>query len=213
LVGPTGAGKSTMASLVPRLMDAWSGQVSVGGRHVRDLTLSSLRAAIAVVPQEPVLLPASVRDNIAFGRPDATTQQIELAADRAHATEFIVRLPSGYDTILGERGATLSTGQRQRLAIARALLCDAPILILDEPTSALDASAEASVVAALRELRRSRTCIVIAHRLSTVREADQVAVLENGRLVELATPAELLSRGSQWAPSRLGIAVPAGVTT
>ena len=202
LVGPTGAGKSTLVSLLPRLMDVWGGRITVGGQDVRDLTLASLRGAIAVVPQEPLLLPTTVRQNIAYGREDASDQEIEIAAEKAQAAEFIARLPNGYDTVLGERGATLSAGQRQRLAIARAFLRDAPILILDEPTSALDAASEALLVDALRDLRRQRTCIVIAHRLSTVREADAVAVLEAGRLTDLATPAELLARGSRWAPGR-----------
>jgi ATP-binding cassette subfamily B protein/subfamily B ATP-binding cassette protein MsbA len=203
LVGPTGAGKSTLVSLLPRLMDVGAGRVVIRGQDVRDLTLASLRGAIAVVPQEPLLLPVSVRDNIAYGRAGASDAEIEAAAEKAQAAEFIHRLPNGYDTILGERGATLSAGQRQRLAIARAYLREAPILILDEPTSALDAASEALVVEALRRLKKSRTCIVIAHRLSTVREADTIAVLEGGRIVELATPAELAARGSRWAPAGL----------
>jgi ATP-binding cassette subfamily B protein/subfamily B ATP-binding cassette protein MsbA len=202
LVGPTGAGKSTLVSLVPRLVDVWKGSVCVGGQDVRDLTLSSLRAEVSVVPQEPLLMPVSVRENIAYGRPGATTQELEAAAEAAHAAEFIPRLPHGYETILGERGATLSAGQRQRLAIARAFLRNSPILILDEPTAALDAHSESLVIEALRRLVRGRTCIIIAHRLSSARDADRVAVLDGGRVIEHASPAELRARDSLWAPPK-----------
>jgi ATP-binding cassette subfamily B protein len=199
LVGATGAGKSTMASLVPRLVDPWQGTVFIDGRDIADYTLKSLRDHVSAVPQEPLLLPLSIRENIAYGRPGASIAQIEAAAEAAQAAEFIRRLPRGYDTVLGERGSTLSAGQRQRLAIARALLRDTPVLVLDEPTSALDVGSEALVVQALHRLTRGRTCIVIAHRLSTVKDADLVAVLEAGRVVELGAPAALLAADGAFA--------------
>jgi ATP-binding cassette subfamily B protein/subfamily B ATP-binding cassette protein MsbA len=194
LVGPTGAGKSTLVSLVPRLLDPWSGRICIGSHPLRELTLLSLRHHIAVVPQEPLLLPSSVAANIAYGRPGASLDEIRRAAEAANAAEFIEKLPEKYDTILGERGATLSVGQRQRLAIARALLKDAPILILDEPTSALDADTEHAVVEALRRLMAGRTCLIIAHRLSTIRHADRILVMESGRIVQDGTHAELIER-------------------
>lgn len=191
LVGPTGAGKSTLASLVPRLFDPWGGRVRMGEDDVRELTLTSLRRQIAVVPQEPLLLPLSVARNIAYGRPDAAEDAVRQAAEAAGAAEFIERLPNGYDTILGERGATLSVGQRQRLAIARAILKDARVLILDEPTSALDTTTEREVVTALDRLMHGRTCLIIAHRLSSIRHADRILVLEGGRIVQDGSPSEL----------------------
>jgi ATP-binding cassette subfamily B protein/subfamily B ATP-binding cassette protein MsbA len=199
LVGRTGAGKSTLAALMPRLIDPWQGRVLFDGRDLSDLTLASLREKVSIVPQEPLLLPLSIRQNIAYGRPDAASEQIEAAAEAAQAAEFICRLPQGYDTVLGERGSTLSAGQRQRLAIARALLRDAPVLVLDEPTSALDVGSEDLVVQALRRLTAGRTCIIIAHRLSTVRHADYVAVMEGGRIIELGPPAHLLAAGGIFA--------------
>ena len=199
LVGRTGAGKSTLAALVPRLVDPWQGRVLVDGDDLRDLKLISLRDQVAAVPQEPLLLPLSIRENIAYGRPGASATEIEAAAEAAQAAEFITRLPRGYDTILGERGCTLSAGQRQRLAIARALLRDAPVLVLDEPTSALDVTAETLVIQALHRLTRGRTSIIIAHRLSTVRDADLVAVMEGGRIIEFGTPVELLGTGGVFA--------------
>jgi len=197
LVGPTGAGKSTLASLVPRLVDPWSGKVLIDGQDVRGLTLSSVRGAVAVVPQEPLLLPLTIRQNIAYGCPSATEEQVHAAAEAAAASEFVHRLPQGYETVIGERGCTLSAGQRQRMAIARALLRQASVLVLDEPTSALDAGSESLVVRGLRERTSSGklTVLVIAHRLSTVREADLVVVLDNGRIVEQGTPQELLRSG------------------
>jgi ATP-binding cassette subfamily B protein len=194
LVGATGAGKTTLLSLVPRLFDAWSGHVRVGGQDVRELTLKSLRAAISVVPQDPLILPISVEANIAYGRPGASGEEIRRAAEAAGAAEFIEQLPEGYRSVIGERGATLSGGQRQRLAIARAILKDAPILILDEPTSSLDAGTEHEVMSAIERLMCGRTCLVIAHRLSTVRRADRVVVLEHGRIVEDGTHDQLMSR-------------------
>ena len=184
LVGPTGAGKSTLASLIPRLFDPWSGRVLLGGEDVKELKLGSVRGQVSVVPQEAFLLPLSIRENIAYGDPSAGMDRIRAAAEAAGAVEFIEALPLGYETVLGERGSTLSAGQRQRLSIARALLKDAPILLLDEPTSALDAQTEAGVVEAVHRLMAGRTCLVIAHRLSTVRRADQIVVLEHGRIVQ-----------------------------
>ncbi|HEX8522605.1 MAG TPA: ABC transporter ATP-binding protein [Tepidisphaeraceae bacterium] len=195
LVGPTGAGKSTLVSLIPRLFDPWAGRVVVGGEDISDLRISDLRRAVAVVPQEPVLLPVSVAENIAYGRPDASREEVIAAAEAAHASEFIEKMSAGYDTIIGERGATLSAGQRQRIAIARALLRDAAVLVLDEPTSALDAESEKLVMDALRRLCEGKTCFIIAHRLSTVREAHKVAVLEQGRVVEFGPPRELAHSG------------------
>jgi ATP-binding cassette, subfamily B, bacterial len=195
IVGATGAGKSTLAALVPRLVDPDAGRVLIDGHDVRDVQVASLRAQVAVVLQEPFLLPLSVAENIAVGRPGATRTDIERAAHAANAHEFIAALPQGYDTILGERGATLSGGERQRIAIARAILKDAPILVLDEPTSAVDAATEQAIVEALSRLMRGRTTFIIAHRLSTVRGATRIVVLDHGRVVEEGSHAELLLRG------------------
>jgi ATP-binding cassette subfamily B protein/subfamily B ATP-binding cassette protein MsbA len=193
LVGPTGAGKTTVAGLVPRFFDPWKGRVLVDGHNLRDVQLRSLRQNVALVLQEPFLFPVTIADNIAYGHSTATLAQIEAAAKTAGAHDFIARLPKGYQTIVGERGVTLSGGERQRLSIARALLKDAPILILDEPTSALDAETEASLLAALRQLSAGRTTLIIAHRLSTVRHANQIVVLNEGRIVESGTHEQLLA--------------------
>jgi ATP-binding cassette subfamily B protein len=182
LVGHTGAGKTTLASLVPRFYDVQEGRVLVDGVDVRDLTLSSLRSRVGVIAQDPFLFSATVRENIAFGRPDATDAQVEHAAGLAQAHEFIEALPDGYDTVIGERGITLSGGQRQRVAIARALVIDPRILILDDATASVDASTEARIRAGLQEAMRGRTTIIIAHRLSTIALADEVLVLEHGRV-------------------------------
>jgi ATP-binding cassette subfamily B protein/subfamily B ATP-binding cassette protein MsbA len=199
LVGATGAGKSTLAALIPRFFDPWRGRISFDGVDLRQLQLASLREQIALVLQEPFLLPLTVAQNIAYGRPQAARAAIEAAARAANAEEFIRTLPRGYDTVIGERGATLSGGQRQRLAIARALLKDAPVLILDEPTAALDARTEALLLEALERLMAGRTTIIIAHRLSTIRRADQILVLERGRVAERGDHDALLAaRGAYY---------------
>src|SRR5262249_53472839 len=196
LVGPTGAGKSTLASLIPRFFDPWEGRVVVDGMDVRDVQLSSLRAQVALVLQEPFLLPLTVAENIAYGRPKAGRAEIISAAVAANADEFIRRLPEGYDTVIGERGATLSGGEKQRLAIARALIKDAPILILDEPTSSLDGKTEASLIEALGRLMVERTTFIIAHRLSTIQRANKIIVIVNGKVVENGTHCQLLEGNS-----------------
>jgi subfamily B ATP-binding cassette protein MsbA len=199
LVGPSGAGKSTLVNLLPRFYDVTSGAVLLDGQDVRDLTLTSLREQIGKVTQETVLFNDTVRNNIAYGQPDVPMAKIEAAARAARAHEFILRLPEGYNTQIGERGARLSGGERQRLAIARALLKDAPILVLDEATSALDTENEAQVQAALATLMQERTVLVIAHRLSTVRRADRIAVMESGQITELGSHEELLARGGMYS--------------
>lgn len=186
LVGPSGAGKSTIASLLLRFYDPADGSVTVDGLDLRDLRLDSLRSQIAVVPQESVLFGTSIRENIAYGRPDASDEEIERAARAAHAHEFIERFPEGYDTEVGERGSTLSGGQRRRIAIARALVRDAPILILDEPMTGLDAASEALVHDALERLMAGRTCLTITHDARAASDADVVLLLEHGRVVERA---------------------------
>jgi subfamily B ATP-binding cassette protein MsbA len=199
LVGPSGGGKSTLAALLPRFYDPQAGSVRLGGQDVREATLASLRACMALVRQETFLFNASVRDNIGYGRADATGAQVEAAARAADAHDFIALLPLGYDTVLGERGHRLSGGQKQRIAIARALVRDAPILILDEATSHLDVESERAIQAALNRLMSGRTVLMIAHRLSTVSRADCVYVMEAGRVVESGGPAELLLRGGRYA--------------
>src|SRR5438093_5200386 len=195
LVGPSGAGKTTLVNLVGRFYDPVAGRVCVDGRDIKEVTLRSLREQIAVVPQEPILFGDTIRENIRYGRLDATAAEIEDAARAANATEFIARTPKGMDTIVGERGVRLSVGQRQRIAIARAILRDARILLLDEATRSLDNETESLVQQALDRLMRGRTTIVIAHRLSTVERADRILVLDKGRIVEEGTHTELLIRG------------------
>jgi len=192
LVGATGAGKTTLASLVPRFFDPWEGRVLIDGVDAREIQLRSLRQQVALVLQEPFLLPLTVAENIAYGRPGAGRERVMAAAQAANADEFIRQLPRGYDTVIGERGATLSGGQRQRLAIARALLKDAPILILDEPTSALDAKTEGLILEALQRLMAGRTTFIIAHRLSTIRDADRIVVLTDGTIAEQGTYDEIV---------------------
>ncbi len=194
LAGPTGAGKSTIVSLVPRLYDVTAGQVLLDGQDVRGLTLHSVRSQVALVLQDPLLISGSILDNIAYGAPDASREDLLAAAEAAYVDEFVDRLPQGYDTQIAEHGASLSGGQRQRIAIARALAADTPIVVLDEPTSGLDAISESYVLAGLARLTAGRTVLVIAHRLSTLRDADRVYVIDHGRVLDAGTHAELASR-------------------
>jgi ABC-type multidrug transport system fused ATPase/permease subunit len=192
LIGRTGSGKTTLATLVPRFYDATEGRILVDGVDVRDLVRRSLRREIGVISQDPFLFSASIRDNIALGMPDAPHEAVQAAAQAAQAHEFILELPHGYETVVGERGITLSGGQRQRIAIARALLIDPRILILDDATASVDATTESKIRAGLREVMRDRTTIIIAHRLSTIALADEVVVLDEGRIAARGTQAELL---------------------
>jgi subfamily B ATP-binding cassette protein MsbA len=194
VVGSSGAGKSTLVHLIPRFFDVTSGRLLIDGRDVRDTTLASLRSQIGVVTQETVLFNDSLRNNIAYGQPGVSQNQVEAAARAALAHDFIMELPAGYDTVIGERGVRLSGGERQRIAIARALLKNAPILILDEATSALDSESEALVQSALQNLMTGRTVFVIAHRLSTVRRADRIVVLENGTITDIGPHEELMQK-------------------
>lgn len=199
LVGATGVGKSTLAALILRLFDPWEGRIMLDGTNVRDVQLSSLRSQIAVVLQEPFLFPLTVAKNIAYGRPEASREEIAAAAAAASADSFIRGLPQSYDTILGERGATISGGEQQRLAIARAFLKDAPVLILDEPTSALDAGTEARLLKALERLMVGRTTFIISHRLSMIRKVDRIIVLNDGRVAEAGTHEALLAKHGIYA--------------
>jgi subfamily B ATP-binding cassette protein MsbA len=199
LVGPSGAGKTTLVNLVGRFYDPVAGAIAVDGYDLQAVKIKSLRSQIAVVPQEPILFADTIRENIRYGRLEATNEEIDDAAAAANATEFISRLPKGMDTIVGERGVRLSVGQRQRVAIARALLRDAPILLLDEATSSLDNESEFLVQQALDRLMRGRTTIVIAHRLSTVERAHRILVLDRGRIVETGRHAQLLARNGLYA--------------
>ena len=199
LVGRSGSGKTTLTKLLLRLDDVQEGRVLVDGQDVSHCTQQSLRRQVAYVPQEALLFHRSIRENIAYGKPDATDEEIRRAAEEANALEFIERLPDGFDTMVGERGVKLSGGQRQRVAIARAILVDAPILVLDEETSALDSESEALVQGALENLMRGRTSIVVAHRLSTVASLDRIVVLAHGEVVEDGTHHELVERGGEYA--------------
>ncbi|HUK82180.1 MAG TPA: ABC transporter ATP-binding protein, partial [Verrucomicrobiae bacterium] len=199
LVGPSGVGKSTLLSLLLRFYDPQKGRVLVDGQDVREFQYRTLRQQISIVPQEPVLFSTTVADNIAYGRTSATREEIIDAAKQAEAHEFITAMTQGYDTPIGERGVLLSGGQRQRLALARAFLKNSPVLILDEPTAALDAEAEAAVLRALERLRKNRTVLVVAHRLSTVREATTLLVMHDGQIVERGTHAELIGKGGHYA--------------
>jgi len=199
LVGPTGSGKSTFVKLVQRLYDVDAGAIRIDGQDVRGVTQASLRRSVAIVPQDPALFHRTLKENIAYAEPDAPMEAVIAAARRARAHEFIAKLPLGYDTEVGERGVKLSGGERQRVALARAFLADAPILILDEATSSLDVETEREVQAAMAELKRGRTTIVIAHRLSTVREADRILVFDQGRIVEQGRHAELIDARGLYA--------------
>jgi subfamily B ATP-binding cassette protein MsbA len=194
IVGSSGAGKSTLVHLIPRFFDVTSGSILIDGRDVRDTTLASLRAQIGVVTQETVLFNDTLRNNIAYGQPSVSQKQVEAAARAALAHDFIMELPAGYDTIIGERGVRLSGGERQRIAIARAILKNAPILILDEATSALDSESESLVQSALQNLMTGRTVLVIAHRLSTVRRADRIVVIENGTIADIGAHEDLMKK-------------------
>jgi ATP-binding cassette subfamily B protein len=199
LVGGTGAGKSTLLSLVPRFYDPTEGSVTLDDHDLRTITKKSLRAQIAIVLQDTLLFSTSVRENIAYGRPEATEEEIVEAARRAQADEFIRQLPNGYASTVGERGGHLSVGQRQRIGIARAFLKNAPILLLDEPTSALDPTTEAAIMDTIKELMRGRTTLIATHRLAAIHDVDQIVVLEHGRVVETGRGEELIARGGVYA--------------
>ncbi|MGA1267620.1 MAG: ABC transporter transmembrane domain-containing protein [Gemmobacter sp.] len=199
LVGPSGAGKTTVLQLILRFYDPEAGRITLDGIDLRDMARADFRAAMALVPQDPVIFSTSARENIRFGRPDATDAEVEAAARAAAAHDFIARLPEGYGTVLGERGMLLSGGQRQRIAIARAILRDAPVLLLDEATSALDAESERAVQAAVERLSEGRTTIVVAHRLATVKRADRIVVFDRGRIVAQGSHESLVAEGGLYA--------------
>ena len=198
-MGETGAGKTTLGYLVARLYDATSGRITIDGVDIRDLSFASLSRAVGLVSQETYLFHASIRENLRFAKPDATDEELEAAARAARIHDLIASLPDGYDTVVGERGYRFSGGEKQRIAIARTVLRNPPVLVLDEATSALDTETERAVQAALDRLAEGRTTIAIAHRLSTVRDADQIVVLDHGRVIERGTHAELLARGGRYA--------------
>jgi ATP-binding cassette subfamily B protein len=199
VVGGTGSGKSTLGRLAARFYDVTSGSVTVDGIDVRDIELACLREQVGIVPDEPFLFSVSIHDNIAYGRPDASRDEVIEAARAAGADEFVRELPEGYDSMVGERGYTLSGGQRQRIAIARALLVNPPILVLDDATSAVDVTVEQQIHTSLRELMRGRTTVIVAHRLSTISLADRVVLMERGRVIADGTHASLLASEPRYA--------------
>jgi ATP-binding cassette, subfamily B, bacterial len=199
IVGPTGAGKSTLVSLLPRFYDPQSGRVKIDGVNVSEFQLKSLRRQIAMVSQPPLVFPVSIRDNIAYGRPEASMDEVIAAAQVARIHDFITQLPEGYDTVVGEQGSTLSEGQKLRLTIARGILLKAPILILDEPTSSVDSETEALIMEGLDHLMAGRTTFIIAHRLSTVRQADLILVMRDGQIVEQGSFTDLLRKRGPFA--------------
>jgi ATP-binding cassette subfamily B protein/subfamily B ATP-binding cassette protein MsbA len=199
IVGRTGAGKTTLLSLLPRFYDPRSGRVTIDGIDIREFELKSLRRQIAIVLQPPLVFPLTIRENLTYGRPEATEEEVVNAARLARIHDSIVSFPQGYDTVVGEQGATLSEGEKQRLTIARAILFKAPILILDEPTSSVDAETEALIMEGLRELTAGRTTFIIAHRLSTVRQADLIVVVRGGRITERGTFDALMRSGGDFA--------------
>ena len=199
LVGPSGAGKTTVIQLLQRFYDPDRGRVTIDGIDLRDMARADFRRAIALVPQDPVVFAASARENIRFGRPDATDAEVEAAARAAAAHDFLSALPEGYDSYVGERGVMLSGGQKQRIAIARAILRDAPILLLDEATSALDAESEVAVQKAVEAMAQGRTTLIVAHRLATVKKADRIVVFDQGRIVAQGTHDSLVAEGGLYA--------------
>ncbi|HET7031956.1 MAG TPA: ATP-binding cassette domain-containing protein, partial [Casimicrobiaceae bacterium] len=199
VVGPTGSGKSTVVSLIPRFYDTNGGRVLIDGVDIATMKLAALRNLIGFVLQETVLFRGTIKENIAYGHPGATDEQIVAAAKLANADEFISRMPHGYDTVVGERGDTLSGGQRQRIGIARAVIRNSPIMILDEPTAALDTESEKLVIEGLERLMKGRTVVMIAHRLSTLRDADKIIVLKDGVVAEEGTNDELIAKGGVYA--------------
>jgi ATP-binding cassette subfamily B protein len=199
LVGHSGSGKTTLTKLLLRFSDIDDGKILIDGQNIADITQDALRQQIAYVPQEPLLFHRSIRENIAYGKPEASDTEVTEAARKAHALDFIEKLPQQFDTLVGERGVKLSGGQRQRIAIARAILKDAPILVLDEATSALDSESEKLIQAALWELMKGRTAIVIAHRLSTIQKMDRIVVLHDGEIMEQGTHAKLVENSGIYA--------------